>query len=99
MSTLTWLADLHDRSKHMPRKPMRAEISAAARALAAARAKIGPDDPRLQVDDGVALVELVIESLEQHYERKLTVCYTIIVGLASALIITSVLLCFLEGKL
>lgn len=99
MSAITWLADLHDRSKHMPPKPMRAQISAAARALAAARAKIGPDDPRLQVDDGVEFVELVIESLEQHYERKLTICYAIIAGLAAALIFAALLLAVLAGKL
>lgn len=99
MSTLTWLADLHDRSRHMPRKPMRSEISAHARELAAARSKLGADDPRLQVDDGVEFVELVIESLEQHYERKLTVCYTIIVGLAAALIFAAALLAALAGKL
>jgi hypothetical protein len=101
---LTWLAALHDRAKqprepkrppHMPHWRPTAEVAQHVRALAAERLKIAADDPRLQVDAQLEVVQHIIASEEKLHARELGRCYAAIavLGLLLALAIVALALC------
>jgi hypothetical protein len=101
MSTITWLADLHDRHRrgvqqkrppHMPLKRLTPELAQVARELADARHKeLRADPPRQIKDEEVLAVHLqqIIASVEMIYERKLAIREYTIMALGALLTLVS----------
>lgn len=84
---LDWLADLDrdrepQRSRHMPRRPMKPAVRSDFERIMAERSKLRRDDPRAAgVELEAAWFTAQLAEQARDYERKLAVCYSVIAAL------------------